>query len=266
MPGARLRYLAPLLLTICTAVGTADTLHTIALRHRPADEVVPIVAPLLKPTEGISGSGYQLFIRTDPARVREIERLVAAIDVAQRNLTITVRQTREHSGQRARDQVSGEVTVGKSGTDADVRYRGERRAESGQEGHTQMLRVLDGRRAFIRVGQSVPIVQRVLALTGRGQIVATQHLALHQITTGFDVLPRLRGDTVLLEITPRLSAPRTADDTFRFQELQTTVSARLGEWIDLGAITQQASEVHRAILDSARTRTGENATILLKVE
>jgi hypothetical protein len=258
--------LAIALLIAPPAAWAAETVHVIALRHRLADEVIPIARPLLRATEAMTGSGYQLFVRADAARVAEIERMVSVLDVAQRQLTITVQQARAQTDARTGDRVGGNVTIRRSGVDVDADYRGERRRDSVSESHRQMLRVLDGRRAFIRVGQSVPAVQRVLALTGRGHAVVTQGIVLQEMTTGFDVLPRVRGDNVILEITPRLTAPRAADDTFRFQELQTTVTARLGEWIDLGATAGQSSEVYRAILSSVRTQSETRGTVLLKVE
>jgi hypothetical protein len=262
----RARCVALLLSITVAGAWAADTLHGIALHHRPASEILPIVRPLLKPHEAMSGSAYQVFVRADAARVAEIERLVAALDVAERQLTITVRQTLNRHSERAHDRGTGEVAVGRSGTDADVHYHGERREHTGGESRAQMLRVLDGRRAFLRLGQSLPVVQRVVALTGRGDVIAAQGVSLHEMSTGFEVLPRVRGDTVVLEITPQLAAPRAADGAFRFHELRTTVTARLGEWIDLGAATARSSEVNRTILGRGDAHGSETTTVWLKVE
>ena len=95
----------------------------------------------------------------------------------------------------------------------------------------------------------------------------TQGVTLQNVTTGFEVLPRIRGEHVLLEITPRLSTiENSATGSINFQELRTTVNVKLGEWIDLGQIAGANNETHRAILESGVTRTDEHRTILLKVE
>lgn len=270
------------LFSLSAAPGIADTLHVIALRHRPASELQPLIEPLLRPEEGISGSGFQLILRASESRREEIERLVAKLDVAARQLTVTVRHSVARDERRSRDAVSGEVGVGDRGRiiipDAadgrrrtserdELRYRFERRESNTDTQQTQTLRVQDGQHAFIRIGQSVPTVERVLTLTGRRRAVLAEGVRYEDFVSGFDVLPRVRGDTVVLEITPKLTNPgRTAAGTYRFQELQTTVTARLGEWIDLGGVIGQSSEVNRAILQSATSRSGESVSIALKVE
>src|SRR5581483_6057260 len=106
--------------------------------------------------------------------------------------------------------------------------------------------VQDGNSAFIRTGQSVPAVERVLVLTGQRAAIAASGVRFEEFATGFDVRPRVIGRTVQLEITPRLAGPPSADGTLRFSELRTTVTARLGDWVDLGALVGHRSEVNRA--------------------
>lgn len=91
-------------------------------------------------------------------------------------------------------------------------------------------------------------------------------VAFEDATTGFDVLPRVRGDTVHLEITPRVTTSRAPDGTVTFHELRTVVTARLGEWIDLGETLGSASEVNREILAAGRRESQERHTVLLRVD
>lgn len=273
------RRLFAALLFLAAAAVNADTLHIIETRHRPASEIEQVLRPLLRPDEALSASGYRLILRASDARREEMERLVAALDVAPRQLTITVRQGIGFDDKRQRDAVSGEVGVGSRGRVIvgeeregsargrdSLRYRTERRSSVSEETQTQTLRVQDGKPAFLRIGQSVPVIERIIVLTGRGPVLATQGIEPRELMTGFYVLPRVRGDLVLLEITPRLAGPRDRDGAFRFQELQTTATVRLGEWTDLGSVFGQSSEVNRAILQSASSQTGERTTIFLKVE
>src|SRR5436190_20548413 len=78
---------------LLNAAVAADTLQVIELHHRSAAEVEPILRPLLKPDEALSATGYQLILRVNETRRAEIERLVATLDVAPRQLLLTVRQT-----------------------------------------------------------------------------------------------------------------------------------------------------------------------------
>jgi hypothetical protein len=267
-----------LILTLCWVAGqaVADTLHVIALRHRPAAEIQPLIQPLLRADEAVSGTGYQLFLRATDARGREIEQLVTKLDVAPRQFTITVQTGLRRSERRARDSVSGEIGVGgggrvaipdeSGGAETGLRYRGERNTSIVDATSSQVVRVQEGQHAFIRVEQSVPSGGRVVVLTGRYAVVGARGIGPQDFTSGFDVAPRAHGNTVELEITPRLTNPRSADGTYRFQELRTTVMAHLGEWIDIGLVLGETSEVSRAILQSAQTQGGQRSTIALKVE
>src|SRR5581483_4983582 len=109
------RRLFTALLFLAAAAVNADTLHIIETRHRPASEIEQVLRPLLRPDEALSASGYRLILRASDARREEMERLVAALDVAPRQLTITVRQGIGFDDKRQRDAVSGEVGVGSRG-------------------------------------------------------------------------------------------------------------------------------------------------------
>jgi hypothetical protein len=162
----------------------------------------------------------------------------------------------------AKPPQQGGLVVQKDG----LRYQTSRRTSAASNATTQTVMTMDGQRAWIRIGQSVPHVRKILALSRR-QLVLIQDIELQDVTTGFDVLPRVHGDQVLVEITPRLSSLRNpATGLADFQELSTTVETRLGEWLDLGEILENRGEVHRAILESASTTSGERRTVRLKIE
>src|SRR3989344_1829723 len=146
-----------------------------------------------------------------------------------------------------------------------LRYSASRRTTTASNANTQTVMTLDGQRAYIRVGRSVPHVKKILALS-RHQLVLIQDVEIQNVTTGFDILPRVRGDRVLVEITPRLSSLKDpATGLADFQELSTTVETKLGEWLDLGEILGNRGEIQRAILESADTASGERHTVKLKI-
>lgn len=273
-----------IVLAILLAPGLAfsDEARVIQLRHRTASDVIPLIRPLLAPDDALTGTDYRLIIRTSDRNLKEIERLLEQLDVAQRQLRITVeqgsagdRETTSHSvtgeariGDKARVILPGKppenggLIVKKDG----LRYSTVRRTSTTSNANTQTLLTMDGQRAYIRIGQSVPHVKKILALSRR-QLVVVQGIEYQDVTTGFDVLPRVRGDRVLVEITPRLSSLRNpATGLADFQELSTTVETNLGEWLDLGEILGNRGEVQRAILESAATTSGERRTVRLKIE
>jgi hypothetical protein len=256
----------PFLFCWFTSVAAQTAIHILELRHRTAHEMIALVQPLLRHGESVAGTGYQLILNTSETRRHELEKLVRALDVDQRQLTITVRQAPHRDDAETRIGADGTIVIGKNGG-SDVRLHGRQRETTTNRQQTQTLRVLDGHAAFIRTGQSLPTIRRILQLTGRGEIAVQERLQVHHFTSGFDVLPRVRGDSVLLEITPRLAGmPQGVADRFRFQELSTTVSARFGQWVDLGAIANQSSQVSREILGYSRNESNERASVYVKVD
>lgn len=267
---------------LMSGTGAADETRVIQLKHRNAAELMPMIRPLLGPDDALSGMDYRLILRTSDRNLHDIERLLAQLDVEQRRLRITVQQSVAEDQATASQSVTGETPVGDKGriilpaepSDAHgvviqrngLRYSANRRMTTSMNGNTQTVLALDGQRAYIRIGQSIPCVQKILALRPN-QITLTQGLTLQDITTGFEVLPHVHGDRVRIEITPRLSTlGNPATDLVNFQELTTTVDAKLGEWLDLGAMVGRHDEIQRAILESATTDTGEQRTVRLKIE
>jgi hypothetical protein len=267
---------------LVASVALADETRIIFLKNHTAADLIPVIRPLLGPTDAITGTDYRLIVRTSDERFAEIEKIIARLDVARRQLRITVQQSVAATSDNSNVGVSGNVG------DGDVRVRLPRPSRSGSGGavierdgvrietrqsrvtsrhnNSQFVNTLDGSRAFVRVGQSIPHVQRILLLSGRNLVLA-EGVAYHDIVTGFDVLPRVQGDRIRVEITPRLSSlrdPRTG--LVDFQEFSTTVTVKPGEWIDIGGLSGQGAEVRRAILSSASSDANEQRTVMIKVD
>ncbi|MBI3571155.1 MAG: hypothetical protein HY082_08635 [Gammaproteobacteria bacterium] len=260
----------------------ADEARVIQLKHRSASEVIPLIRPLLGPDDALTGMDFRLIIRTSDKNLTEVGRILEQVDVARQQLRITVKQTSADDHAATSQSVTGEARVGdntritlpgKAPEDNSLvvqkdklRYSASRRTTSASNANTQTVMTLDGQRAYIRIGQSVPHVKKILALSRR-QLVLVQDVELQNVATGFDVLPRVRGDRVQLEITPRLSTLQNpATGLVDFQELSTTVEVRRSEWLDLGEILESRDEVQRAILESATTASGERRRVRLKIE
>lgn len=75
-------------------------LRVIALKHRLADEVLPVVRPLLAPGESVNGMDSRLIVRASSRTFAQIEQVLAEIDTARRNLRIQVRHAGESEHRR----------------------------------------------------------------------------------------------------------------------------------------------------------------------
>ena len=93
----------------------AQELQIIELQYRLADEVIPILQPLLEPGGVLTGTDDMLFVRTSPANFAQIQQALAVIDRKPRQLAISVGQGTVST--EGRSAASGSVVVG----DGDVR-------------------------------------------------------------------------------------------------------------------------------------------------
>ena len=117
--------------------------------------------------------------------------------------------------------------------------------------------------AFIAIGQSVPM--HTLMRTSHGRVIDIPEY--RDLTTGFYVLPRVSNDVVTLEIST--SRDRLEDihtGTADVQHLTTTVSGRLGEWMEIGALMQQLSGQKSGILDLTGGTKKDMRRVLIKVD
>jgi len=272
-----------ILLLVAQAHADTTVVEVIALQHRTAEEVIPLPEPFVGPEGAISGVSSQLIIRATAENLAQIKEILAKIDTAPRRLLITVRQnvTREQLDREL--AASGNVTIGDHGRvivrdsgspeGATAGYRRGQDQVSGrassastlqQAGDTQQVQVLEGSQAFIQAGTSVPYPERTVVREHRG-VTVTRGTTYRDVTSGFYVLPRVSGDQVILEISPQ-RATLGEQGRINIQGASTRVSARLGEWIELGGIAQDTSE-RRTGIASASSRTGtERRGIFVKVD
>src|SRR5262245_32189996 len=108
---AKGRKLVRLLAVLCIAVTPTyaqnTVLEVIPLKYRAAEQVIPVLKPLLDPRGSISGMQNQLIIRTTPANLAELRKALASIDAMPRRLIITVRQDADIDRGRTNAEVSG---------------------------------------------------------------------------------------------------------------------------------------------------------------
>jgi type II secretory pathway component GspD/PulD (secretin) len=275
------------LLLFCITLGTAhadDPVEVIQLQHRSAEDVIPILRPFLKEQDALTGTGYQLIVRTTPENLAQLRDILKRVDTAPRRLIITVKQNIDGSDSTSDVHVSGNARIGsgvsinapdrgRGGSsveyrDANTRLRtrvlstGSRTADA----DTQQIQVLEGHEALIQVGQSVPVLERSVTASGSAPAVEDQ-LAYKDVMRGFYVLPRINGDQVTLDVSPyhdKLSQEQGG--AIDVQRMHTTVSGRLGEWLEIGGSVQEETRQESGYTHSSRTGSRDQRRVLLKVE
>ncbi len=243
----------------------------ITLQHRFASDLLPIVEPMVGADGTATGMNNQLILHASPERMLEIEKTVAKLDAARVNRKITVKTSNNLQSEQQRVEAKGSSKVGK------ITVSNDRRAEpnsgrveikqnsrSTQQNSNQFINVLDGERAFIRIGQIVPFTQEWVTITQR--YVQIEYITdWHEISTGFAIRPRTVGDQVELEITPRI-AQLNNRGVIDFEELTTVIRSTLGNWVDIGGTMQQNDEVSRKILGVQNTSNQQNSNLSIKVD
>jgi hypothetical protein len=282
------RALLALLLAASCAAAQETVLEVIPLRHRTAAEMIPIVQPLLVRDGSVSGFQGQLIVRTTPANLAEIKRILASLDTAPRQLIITVRQDADVDRSRSAAEVSGSVdgdhgrvtvpgspdprggsVVLREGDDS-VRLQAIEGSGSQSGRDMQSVRVMEGREAFVRVGESAPIRERQVqrsVVGGRVVERVVESTQYRDAATGFYVLPRVAGDRVTLDISSqRESLAKQAHGGVNVQSIVTTVSGRLGEWMEIGGVGQDARGQQSVLLGRTTSATRDSRRVLIKVE
>lgn len=266
------------------AQAQQSVLEVIDLKYRSAEQIVPMLRPLLAPGGTISALQNRVIVRTTPQNLAELRKVLDAVDTMPKRLVITVRQEAAGTGLASETEVSGSIgTEGarvtmpgsrsKQGATAEVR-KGDNvaraRVLSSQSAATdrgvQTMQVLEGNEALIRIGQSVPIRSRSVIQTPQGAQI-TESVEYRDADTGFRVRPRVNGDRVTLEIGSRrdtLADPNS--QTFNVQRVDTVISGRLGEWMEIGGVDQSRVRTDGGTISRRSGSFSDDRKVFLKVE
>lgn len=248
--------LAAGLALVALQATSQQALEIIPLRHRTVDQVLPVLRPLLEPGGTLTGQANQLIVRASPGNLAQLRQALEAIDRPLRRLQISVRF--DDALDAASQGVEASGRIGNRGSRVDIRAHDQHSAAA--ERVDQRIQVLEGGRALIMTGRSAPMTQRQIIQTPGG-VVAQETTVIRETATGFEAIPRLSGgDTVLVDIAPQR-------ETFdQHQRLVTTVSARLGEWFEIGGAVTGAARDERGIASASRSRSSDARRVWLRVE
>jgi hypothetical protein len=271
--GKLIRFALIAMLAVAPACAFPQQLEIIPLKHRTVDQVLPVLHPLLDPGGTLSGMQDQLFVRTNPRNLAELKRVLESIDTVPRRLIISVRHDAVSASERRGGEVTGTIGGGRAvisnqpggaraGNGISARVFDSRSA--GDDSLVQQIQVLEGSAALIQAGQAVPVAGRTVTRVPGGTVV-TDSVSFRDVTSGFEVVPRVVGDRVVLEISPRRDS-QGAGGSVNIQRIYSTVSGRLGEWFELGGIAGDESRQRSGLLSGAGESRSDNRRVWIKVE
>lgn len=269
---------------LCSAyVGAAERMVTevIPVGYRSGEEVAAIIRPLVPPPGSVSSLYNKLIIKTTASNMREIKQVLASIDRAPANLLISVRHVADEEVRRDLAEAFGEIRSGDVTVSTGRQGGGQRGLTvSGSDGNStaginviqsrsslssndaQSVRVLEGKEAFIASGTARPIGHQTTVIQ-QGRVVTQSGVTYAQADNGFYVRPRLSGDQVTLDIFP--SANRFQGSNIQTREAATTVSGRLGRWMEIGGISGSETRSGSEIAGSTSSTRSSGHKIYVKV-
>jgi type II secretory pathway component HofQ len=269
-------------LMLLTSPLQADSITTIQLQNRPAEEIIPIIEPMLGTGDVITGRGFKLFLRSSPETLAEVKDMIDVLDITAKILQISVFQGSERdlralsingniqieSGNASgsigtkSNQSAGSISYDNNNTSGSINATG----TSGrmQNNPLQRLRVTAGTEGYIETGEQIPY----FSVAGWiGSRAAVGDIEYRNVTTGFYVLPRVHGDNVSLQVSPfKNSLRKTRTGNIATQQANTTITGRLGEWLLIGGATEQITRSQSGIGNYSSTQNRTNAGIWIKAD
>lgn len=278
-------------MSVTTSAQVLD-LDVIDLKHRTAEEIIPIIQPFLIPEAAVTARDYKLIIKSTPENLEEIRKIIQQVDAGLRQLKITVsigsysdqvenKTQAQIMAELKNDNSELQVDTGKlenSGTVGAI-VRGETKTDKSKLSAKaqvtrssnkrdrpvqQTVRSTEGQWATIRSGQSIPVVERVRNPDG----TVTQTVHYRGATTGFKILPRLQPDNkVALYIQPHSTTVNPDQQGhFDIKRMETHVVGELGEWIPLGFMNELSTGQVNTNLGTSHSRNERNDSVLVKIE
>ena len=266
------------------ASAQQTVLEVIDLKYRSAEQIVPMLKPLLAPGGAISSLQNRVILRTTPQNMAELKKVLDAVDTMPKRLVISVRQEAVGTGLANEAEVSGSIGAGdaratvpgsrsqQGGTvvirkgDNVVRGRVISSQSAATDRGVQTVQVLEGNEATIRIGRSVPIRSQNVIQTPQGTQIS-QSVEYRDADTGFRVRPRVNGDRVTLEINSRrdtLADPNS--QTFDVQRVDTVVSGKLGEWMEIGGMDQNRVQNEGGTISRRTGSVSDDRKVFLKAD
>jgi type II secretory pathway component GspD/PulD (secretin) len=260
-------------LTIMVDSSLAEV-AVIKVNYRSASDILPLVQTLLSPGgKAAFDRGTNAIIVNDTSEsVAKIRELVANMDKPSEQVRIRLR-FQETGLSKDRDlsasgKVSGDrwsVASGRSRREG-VHVRA-RETRVNRQGTTEsFISVMSGSFAYIWVGRDIPFSERWVYLSRRYARVV-EKVSFQRVETGFEVTPVITGNSVQIEIVPRISSLEEGDrGVVRLTEASTTMTVPKGQWVTIAGTSEQSSEVIRDILSTGSSSANSTLSLALKVE
>lgn len=257
-------------------------IETIQLLHRSAEEVIPIVRPMLDPEGSLTGTGYKLIIKSTPNNISQIQAMLEEIDVNPNQLKISVSyqdqsKLNDQGGSVAvqakgdigsveigdpNNQQDGDLTITNSNDKIKFDSRIYQTKSKNNKTDVQTMSVTEGYWGTISMGQAIPYAQRFRNPDG----TVTESVHYKKIMTGFRVKPQTNGDNVTLTIQQQKQSRGNNGIAIDTNQVETVITGKLGQWIFIGGTDHNKNLSESGINYRTRVRSTDVNQLWIKVE
>lgn len=262
-----------LVIGVLCSVALAKDVAVIRIKYRWARELAPIVQSILSPDGSVTVSERvnSLVIVDNPDAIQRVRAYLDQFDKPLEQVRIRVRFYEQRTGEAgsisARGRVSGDdwhvATGGKRKDGGDIFVEEGRRQQMNFSEHAVIATA--GQAAYIVAGKEIPYHERWPDLSRRyGRGVNT--VIFQVVETGFDVIPIISDENVLLKIVPRMAYDDDKDAVVRFYGAQTEVRVPYGRWVEIGGVGDQKNEVIKEILSRGRSNQTTSMSMSIMAE
>ena len=262
----RLKQLLLIFIILGISLPAAAAVKVIALKHRPASDLVDQIRGVLDPGEKVEAAGDHLVLVADGESLQAAQTLIELLDQPLTPLVIRVKQV-ERDLQSGEDSSAALRLSSKSGVSLEggaARHLGNTSSQI-----EQSLQVLEGESGWLEVGRDIPYTSEWSAFNGKVNGYAAK-IDYRRIAIGFLVRPvQVRNGQVLVDIQPQFSKQQGRDSdppTISFSQLQTRMTIPMGQWVSLGQQLQRGDQVSRAIISWSSRRGQKNQELFIRID
>lgn len=239
-------------------------IHTITLKHRLASDVLPQVEAFLPDNATVRAYDNMLILKSDRATLANVELLLKKLDKPQQAVIIKVMRSQEElqHQQGGSNQLHIEAN---DGINASVGINRWSTRDNSAQNQLYQARGIAGQAVTISLGEDIPQQQHLVFVGPRGVAVAndTQYIST---ANGFRAVPLLLPNgQVRVEIHPFFSKLSRVDGDIKHSDVITTVVGKVGEWLEIGRITENASLDNNGVT-TYRSHGEQKQIIYLKIE
>ena len=134
-------------------VARAELLETVALRHRLADQILPVLQATFPQARIQAFYGTLIIATPDEQSLVQIKHLLQQLDTPLQNLIVTVEQRSMHRNAESGVSAQGGVVIKNGDVDFTGRLKVQDQQSQSKRDSVQTLRILDGGEGFIQLGQ-----------------------------------------------------------------------------------------------------------------